>query len=47
LKLMLCSIHQCSQGDPEILQHGEHSGDLSSLRWAQKEDQDDCFLFFF
>jgi hypothetical protein len=38
LELMLHSTHPCSHGDPEVLQHGEHSGALSRLCWAQKED---------
>jgi hypothetical protein len=38
LTLVLLSTHLCSWGDPKVLQHGEHSGSLSSPCWAQKED---------
>jgi hypothetical protein len=38
LELMFRSTHLWSWGDPEVLQCGEHSGALSGLSWAQKED---------
>ena len=34
LELILCSTHPFSRSDPNVLQHGEHSGALSSLCWA-------------
>ena len=38
LELMLHSTHPCSRGEPDALWCGEHSGVLSGLCWAQKED---------
>ena len=32
--------------NPEVLQHGEHSGALSGLCWAQKEDGGGLLYFF-
>ena len=37
LELILRSTHPFSGSDPEVLHHGQHSGDLSSLCWPQKE----------